>query len=103
MTLERDPGPLLRFFWKRLEKIYINQYRKRELEWRSLRCNFEFSAKCETAFRFRRRERIEVQAIHFVAVCVHFALSLLHCFLVVFGPLRIPELRSSAAEVGPLF
>ena len=31
-----------------------------------------FSRKCESAFRLRRRERIEVQAPTFLALCFHF-------------------------------
>ena len=51
---------------------------------------WSFSGKCESAFRLRRRERIEVQAPDFVAPCFNFALPFLHRFFVVFGPLKGP-------------
>ena len=39
-----------------------------------------FPRKWETAFRLRRRERIEVQATHVLAVCLHFRPSFFASF-----------------------
>ena len=39
-----------------------------------------FSRKCESAFRLRRRERIEVQAPDFLAPCLHFCSSFFALF-----------------------
>ena len=43
-----------------------------------------FSRKCESAFRLRRRERIEVQAPDFLAPCLHFCSPFFASFFGVF-------------------
>ena len=82
VALWPDPGPLFRVFWKRLEKE-SKKKRKRELKCIMDVCFNEFSGfsrKCESAFRLRRRERIEVQAPDFLAPCLHFCSSILALF-----------------------
>ena len=43
-----------------------------------------FSRKWESAFRLRRRERIEVQATNFPALCLHFLAFFFASFFSVF-------------------
>ena len=62
---------------------------------------FKFSSKWESAFRLRRRERIEVQATTFLALCPHFWSSFFTlCFGGFLDPLGGQKPRKNDAKKG---
>ena len=69
VALGPDPGLLFRLFPKSLEKSAKKKVKKgAEME----AFPVIFKVFPESAFRLRRRERIEVQAPDFLALCLHF-------------------------------
>ena len=101
MALGTDPGPVFRLFPKSLEKGAKKEAKNGAEIDAFLMIFLSFSRKCESAFRLRRRERIEVQAPDFLAPCLHFCFPFFSSFFTVFGPPRGPQFQGSAAQPAP--
>ena len=60
-----------------------------------------FPRKWKSEFRLRRRERIEVQTMHFLSLCSYLCSSIFSQFFRIFwASLGAPNI-TTAAEVGP--
>ncbi len=95
-----DPGPSGDFPGKVMKKVH-KRTEKGSPNTRIFDDISGFPRKWKSEFRLRRRERIEVQTIHFLSLCSYFCISIFSQFFHIFwASLGAPNI-SSASEAAP--